>query len=665
MSGTISGYHTAAITLTVGSYSDPVTNLGTINPAAAGDALYAASAWTVVNQGSIGALTGSTADAGIFLAAGGAVTNATGAVIAGAGTGIDATNGALTVTNSGFVTAGNSGVALARGGIVTNLSTGTIMGVHHGFYGVTGGAMATLVNYGRVVSDLYAAVILASGGEVTNEAGGTITSADTNGIYVTRGAGAIFNAGVVAATGYSGIALMNGGTVTNAHGGTISSVQGDAVYVTGATGVVVNAGLLTATSFSGIVLENGGTVTNAHGGTISSVQGDAVYVTAGAGVVVNAGLLTASYHSAVVLLDGGTVSNLSTGIISGVYARAAAATVVTSGTLGGAALGAGFANRLVVEPGAVFAGPVDGGNTIGAAATSTLELAAGSGTLAGVGVAIGRFGAVSFDAGAAWLISGNTYGLAGGQAITGFGAGDTIELTGTVESYGALGGGALTLSGGTVLDLPGVGHVGVSGDGSNTFITACFAGGTGIATARGRVVVEALREGDLVCTASGRLAAISWIGSRRTDLPRHPRPHDVMPVRVTAGAFGPLLPSRDVILSPDHAVFVDGMLVPVRHLINGVSILQETREAVTYWHVELDRHDVILAEDLPCESFLDTGNRCAFDNAPGAVAMTPDFARAVWDERGCAPILTDPADARLRALHLRLLAEARRRERAA
>jgi hypothetical protein len=170
--------------------------------------------------------------------------------------------------------------------------------------------------------------------------------------------------------------------------------------------------------------------------------------------------------------------------------------------------------------------------------------------------------------------------------------------------------------------------------------------------------VEALLEGDLVLTATGRLAPLRWLGRRRTDLLRHPRPHDVMPVRVTTGAFGPSLPSKDLCLSPDHAVFVAGALVPVRHLINGVSIVQEARDHVTYWHVELDRHDVILAEDLPCESFLDTGNRCAFDNAPGAVAMTPDFARAVWDERGCAPILTDRRDPRLRALHTRLLARA-------
>ncbi len=67
-------------------------------------------------------------------------------------------------------------------------------------------------------------------------------------------------------------------------------------------------------------------------------------------------------------------------------------------------------------------------------------------------------------------------------------------------------------------------------------------------------------------------------------------------------------------LSPDHAVFVDDVLVPVRHLINGSTIVQEPVAEVTYYHVELATHDVILAEGLPCESYLDTGNRAVFVN---------------------------------------------------
>ncbi len=254
-----------------------------------------------------------------------------------------------------------------------------------------------------------------------------------------------------------------------------------------------------------------------------------------------------------------------------------------------------------------------------------------------------------------------------GASLAGLGntlvAGDTIELAATIVQYVTFGSNnMLTLSGGATLDLAqGAGRIQVSNDGINTFITACFAQGTRIATSRGPVAVEALCEGDRLLTASGRLAPVRWLGHRRTDLKRHPSPHDVMPVRVTAGAFGPSLPSRDLVLSPDHAVFVDGHLVPVRHLVNGASIVQETRASITYWHVELDRHDVILAEGLPCESYLDTGNRHAFEGG-SALALHPDFGRdhalGVWAEQGCAPILTEPSAPALRTVHLRLLARA-------
>ena len=74
-----------------------------------------------------------------------------------------------------------------------------------------------------------------------------------------------------------------------------------------------------------------------------------------------------------------------------------------------------------------------------------------------------------------------------------------------------------------------------------------------------------------------------------------------------AGAFSEGAPRRDLLLSPDHAVYIDDVLIPIRYLVNGVSIVQQTVDAVTYWHVELPEHDVLLAEGLPAESFLDTG----------------------------------------------------------
>jgi len=108
------------------------------------------------------------------------------------------------------------------------------------------------------------------------------------------------------------------------------------------------------------------------------------------------------------------------------------------------------------------------------------------------------------------------------------------------------------------------------------------------------------------------------------------------PVRVRAGAFGPGMPVRDLLLSPDHAVFVEGTLIPVRYLVNGASIAQEERDSITYYHVELPAHDVLLAERLPCESYLDTGNRADFEGGGPALVLHPDFARDAWLAGACA-----------------------------
>jgi hypothetical protein len=151
-----------------------------------------------------------------------------------------------------------------------------------------------------------------------------------------------------------------------------------------------------------------------------------------------------------------------------------------------------------------------------------------------------------------------------------------------------------------------------SDSGAANITVACFAAGAHILTVRGQVLVEDLRIGDQVIMLDDRrLARVVWLGHRRISCRHHPHPTDVWPLRVRAGAFNYCLPTRYLLLSPDHAVFVDGALIPIRHLINGSTIVQEQVDEVTYYHVELATHDVILAEGLPCESYLDTGNRQA------------------------------------------------------
>ncbi len=117
---------------------------------------------------------------------------------------------------------------------------------------------------------------------------------------------------------------------------------------------------------------------------------------------------------------------------------------------------------------------------------------------------------------------------------------------------------------------------------------ACFAAGTRITTGRGAIAVESLQVGDRVRTVpQGRFEPVIWIGHRRVDCLRHPDPRQVRPVRIAAHAFGRGLPKRDLFLSPDHAVFVNGVLIPVKYLINGRGIRQIAVHQVTYYHVEL------------------------------------------------------------------------------
>jgi hypothetical protein len=187
------------------------------------------------------------------------------------------------------------------------------------------------------------------------------------------------------------------------------------------------------------------------------------------------------------------------------------------------------------------------------------------------------------------------------------------------------------------------------------YTAPCFAEGTRILTARGEVAVEDLVEGDEVVTARGGLRPAIWIGSRRIRCDRHPRPSEVNPVRVRAGAFGDGLPTRDLRLSPGHAVEIDGVLVPVSQLINGATIVQEEVEAIRYFHVELDAHDVILAEGLACESYLDDGNRQVFGNAPGHLALYGRLDPQDWDQ-ACLPVLRPGPESE--ALRERLLVRA-------
>jgi hypothetical protein len=143
----------------------------------------------------------------------------------------------------------------------------------------------------------------------------------------------------------------------------------------------------------------------------------------------------------------------------------------------------------------------------------------------------------------------------------------------------------------------------------------CYYPGTGIRTPAGDVAVEDLAIGDVVVTADGRALPIRWIG-RNTVSTRFADPLRVLPIRIRAGALADSLPERDLLVSAEHALLVEDILVQAGALVNGLSIIREADvpETFTYYHVELAEHALILAEGAPAETFVDNVHRSAFDN---------------------------------------------------
>ncbi|GAB4065413.1 hypothetical protein GCM10028812_08900 [Ancylobacter sonchi] len=158
---------------------------------------------------------------------------------------------------------------------------------------------------------------------------------------------------------------------------------------------------------------------------------------------------------------------------------------------------------------------------------------------------------------------------------------------------------------------------------------ACFLIGTRIATPDGEVAVENLKAGDLVLTHDGRAVAVKWLGRRTLRARTIPEDKRVeaMPIRIRKGALGNGLPVRELVVSPQHHMYLDGALVPAVLLVNGKTIVQDfAMETIQYFHVELDRFDVILAEGAPTESYLDTGNRAMFEGENRTVTqLRPSF----------------------------------------
>lgn len=220
--------------------------------------------------------------------------------------------------------------------------------------------------------------------------------------------------------------------------------------------------------------------------------------------------------------------------------------------------------------------------------------------------------------------------------VDGMGAGDTLNLGGEDWEAGAYNSttGVLTLEyDGTLLGLGLVGPK-VTANVSMTqaqydefaadpdkflsgggFTQVCFAAGTMIATPNGEVAVEELSIGDIILTASGTQVPVKWIG-RQTVGPLAAANN--LPVCVRQDALAPGTPNQDLVLTAGHALIIDGLAINASALVNHSTIdyipRRELPEAVTYYHIETENHEVIIANGTEAETYVDYITRQAFDN---------------------------------------------------
>ncbi|EBA02038.1 hypothetical protein RB2150_10609 [Rhodobacterales bacterium HTCC2150] len=159
---------------------------------------------------------------------------------------------------------------------------------------------------------------------------------------------------------------------------------------------------------------------------------------------------------------------------------------------------------------------------------------------------------------------------------------------------------------------------GIASGAGYTLNITCFAAGTAIGTPTGETLVEGLQIGDLITTMDGRDVPVKWVGRQTVNTAMAEVPQNMELVRIASGALDENLPVRDLIVTGDHAMYMDGVMINASALVGLPGIdyvpLSETGASYTVYHIELDAHEVILAEGSPTESFVDFVTRAGFDN---------------------------------------------------
>ncbi|MCJ2035239.1 Hint domain-containing protein [Methylobacterium sp. J-068] len=612
-----------------------------------------------------------------------------GGTVTNSGTIRGATYG-IVVNNDSNADGSRSGVTATR---ITNASTGTITGQNG--YAIrlenkTGTAADndTLVNAGTITGTgtIPSGTVLrqdglADPGTVGTLDGVTYTAANAGSARFIRGDGSAIQ------TGEGNDTVSNYGTITgntgralNLEGGndTLNLYTGSSVAgrIDGGAGTdTLNLRLDDRTGADAGLGPNSGVTAGSLANVVNvealSVQGgtwtvqDSQAYTSGITVAASAGLTVGTGGAL-----SGNVANTGTLTFARTGDLAETGTVSGQGRL----VQAGSGNLTLSG-----ANTYSGGTTIQAGSTLTLGGAAtydGTGALQSAAAGTGQIGFSSSGGATGRLVLPLTAQPTNGtfsNTLANFGAGNEIAIAGLTNATVSFNStnSSITVTGARtgasvsqtfkLTDPRATGFTTRDDGNGGTVVLVCFTTGTGIRIVRDGiaqdVAVENLIVGDRAVTATGHERPIRWIGHRDLvgrDIDGRSRllPPDQQPIRIRTGAFGPdakglARPVRDLRLSPGHPVLVGhghghagGVLVPAMCLVNGTTITRESVTRVTYWHVELDAHDILLAEGLAAESYLDWGDRPFFDEASDHALHNPDFVVPGLAAR-CRPVALD------------------------
>ncbi|WP_181441994.1 Hint domain-containing protein [Swingsia samuiensis] len=433
-------------------------------------------------------------------------------------------------------------------------------------------------------------------------------------------------------------------------GNVSASSNGSVTYIKSGGSVTVTNG----SDLSSARVSSGGTLIAKDGGELST---PAVYSGGSAtiglsahagGARVSGGNLTVSSGGVI----GNTYSSSNAEIDTNLLASGGTVNITSGGTVWGALL---YSGTTVNVSGSIFGASLYSGATINLASGGSATISGGS-DLGGV---INLPSDDNQGLTILGLSSGGTLktvisGFSGNKTFPESGTSDGIEIDGVKKSdvksitYPSADEVSINLNNGSTitLNVAGVRDLGFTLSEKSGYLLyeVCFLKGSMIETPNGAKAVETISVGDMVSTYSvdGKKSEqpVTWVGHKTAHVNTTLADADAgYPVRIMKNAFADNVPSEDLLITPEHSVFINGHFTPARMLVNGSSIIYD--RSIThyeYFHVETEKHSIISANNTLTESYLDTGNRRTFVSETGKVL--PLFPQArTWAEDAAAPLV--------------------------